>query len=135
MNSVIGEYRRSLQSIMCAKYFTDYSTMLHSCAVTKSRNRQILDPINPSWSCEDGVTRLIQFNTHTSIMCINMNLFSEVSYMKAIDVWMGACMFFVFSVMIEFTVVNFAQRQGNGLKIAYHPNTAILSTSSSTKIK
>ncbi|PAV90975.1 hypothetical protein WR25_19922 [Diploscapter pachys] len=35
----------------------------------------------------------------------------EVSYMKAIDVWMGACMFFVFSVMIEFTVVNFAQRQ------------------------
>ncbi|KIH44997.1 hypothetical protein ANCDUO_24967, partial [Ancylostoma duodenale] len=32
--------------------------------------------------------------------------------MKAIDVWMGACMMFVFGVMIEFTIVNYVQRQG-----------------------
>lgn len=31
--------------------------------------------------------------------------------MKAIDVWMGTCMAFVFSAMIEFTVVNYCIRR------------------------
>ena len=35
----------------------------------------------------------------------------EVSYMKAIDVWMGVCMTFVFGVMIEFTVCHFARNR------------------------
>ncbi|KAK6010481.1 Neurotransmitter-gated ion-channel transmembrane region [Ostertagia ostertagi] len=35
----------------------------------------------------------------------------RASYVKAIDVWMGACMAFVFSAMIEFTVVNYCTRR------------------------
>lgn len=35
----------------------------------------------------------------------------QASYVKAIDVWMGACMTFVFLAMIEFTVVNFCVRR------------------------
>ncbi|KAK6060105.1 hypothetical protein COOONC_02244 [Cooperia oncophora] len=35
----------------------------------------------------------------------------QASYVKAIDVWMGACMAFVFSAMIEFTVVNYCTRR------------------------
>uniref|UniRef100_A0A0K0DPX4 Neur_chan_memb domain-containing protein n=1 Tax=Angiostrongylus cantonensis TaxID=6313 RepID=A0A0K0DPX4_ANGCA len=35
----------------------------------------------------------------------------KASYVKAIDVWMGACMAFVFSAMIEFTVVNYCTRR------------------------
>ncbi|KAJ1351069.1 hypothetical protein KIN20_007011 [Parelaphostrongylus tenuis] len=31
--------------------------------------------------------------------------------MKAIDVWMGSCMAFVFGVMIEFTICHFAKNQ------------------------
>ncbi|KHJ87525.1 Neurotransmitter-gated ion-channel transmembrane region [Oesophagostomum dentatum] len=34
----------------------------------------------------------------------------RASYVKAIDVWMGACMTFVFLAMIEFTVVNYWTR-------------------------
>lgn len=33
-----------------------------------------------------------------------------MSYAKAIDIWMGVCMAFVFGVMIEFTVVNYVAR-------------------------
>ncbi|GMT32120.1 hypothetical protein PFISCL1PPCAC_23417, partial [Pristionchus fissidentatus] len=56
-----------------------------------------------------AITTLLTLSTQASAARMAL---PEVSYMKAIDVWMGACMMFVFGVMIEFTIVNYAQRQG-----------------------
>ncbi|UMM41921.1 hypothetical protein L5515_017961 [Caenorhabditis briggsae] len=55
-----------------------------------------------------AITTLLTLSTQANAARMAL---PEVSYMKAIDVWMGACMMFVFGVMIEFTIVNYAQRQ------------------------
>lgn len=34
-----------------------------------------------------------------------------MSYAKAIDIWLEACLGFVFGVLIEFTIVNYLSRQ------------------------
>ncbi|CAJ0575876.1 unnamed protein product, partial [Mesorhabditis spiculigera] len=58
-----------------------------------------------------AITTLLTLSTQANAARLAL---PEVSYMKAIDVWMGACMMFVFGVMIEFTIVNYAQRQAEG---------------------
>ncbi|KAL6736718.1 hypothetical protein Aduo_007038 [Ancylostoma duodenale] len=55
-----------------------------------------------------AITTLLTLSTQANAARMAL---PEVSYMKAIDVWMGACMMFVFGVMIEFTIVNYVQRQ------------------------
>ncbi|KJH42600.1 Cation transporter family protein [Dictyocaulus viviparus] len=55
-----------------------------------------------------AITTLLTLSTQANAARMAL---PEVSYMKAIDVWMGACMMFVFGVMIEFTIVNYAQRK------------------------
>ncbi|CAJ0605527.1 unnamed protein product [Cylicocyclus nassatus] len=57
-----------------------------------------------------AITTLLTLSTQASAARMAL---PEVSYMKAIDVWMGACMMFVFGVMIEFTIVNYVQRQAS----------------------
>ncbi|VDD87705.1 unnamed protein product [Enterobius vermicularis] len=54
-----------------------------------------------------AITTLLTLSTQSNAARMAL---PEVSYMKAIDVWMGTCMIFVFGVMIEFTIVNYAQR-------------------------
>uniref|UniRef100_A0A8R1I008 Neur_chan_memb domain-containing protein n=1 Tax=Caenorhabditis japonica TaxID=281687 RepID=A0A8R1I008_CAEJA len=55
-----------------------------------------------------SITTLLTLATQSSAARMALPQASDV---KAIDVWMGTCMAFVFSAMIEFTVVNYCIRR------------------------
>ena len=40
---------------------------------------------------------------------------AQVSYVKAIDIWMAVCLLFVFSALLEYAAVNFVSRQHKDL--------------------
>jgi hypothetical protein len=55
-----------------------------------------------------SITTLLTIATQANAVKLAL---PEVSYMKAIDFWLGMCMTFVFGVMIEFTICHFAKNQ------------------------
>ncbi|XP_013794170.2 glycine receptor subunit alphaZ1-like [Limulus polyphemus] len=58
-----------------------------------------------------GVTTLLTISSESSDHQSNL---APVSYVKALDVWMGTCTFFVFAALIEFTFVSYlARKRGN----------------------
>ncbi|XP_065353645.1 glycine receptor subunit alpha-2-like [Cloeon dipterum] len=56
-----------------------------------------------------GVTTLLTISSKASGIQAGL---PQVSYVKAMDVWMGMCTTFVFSALLEFTLVNYLWRRG-----------------------
>ncbi|UYV62332.1 hypothetical protein LAZ67_2000137 [Cordylochernes scorpioides] len=59
-----------------------------------------------------GVTTLLTISTESRDQQANL---APVSYVKALDVWMGACTMFVFAAVLEFTIVNCLARRKSSL--------------------
>ena len=55
-----------------------------------------------------GVTTLLAMSTTQASI---QNSLPPVAYTKAIDVWTGVCVVFVFSALLEYALVNYASRQ------------------------
>ncbi|RWS21233.1 glycine receptor subunit alpha-2-like protein [Leptotrombidium deliense] len=73
-----------------------------------------------------GVTTLLTISSKGAFIQSNL---PPVSYVKAIDVWMGACTIFVFTALLEFTVVNYLWRKGGGGVIVTIPQSSSASNS------
>jgi len=69
-----------------------------------------IDPNSTAARVLLGVTSLLTMSRQNS--GINASL-PPVSYTKAVDVWTGCCLTFVFGALIEFAVVNYVSRQDN----------------------
>lgn len=76
-----------------------------------------------------GVTTLLTMATQTS--GINASL-PPVSYTKAIDVWTGVCLTFVFGALLEFALVNYASRSDSHREKLKNENRAAAATTTTT---
>lgn len=66
-----------------------------------------------------GVTTLLTVSSKASDVQAEVPL---VSYVKAIDIWMGACTGFIFAALLEFTFTNYLWRRGRRGHTSRHFN-------------
>uniref|UniRef100_A0A7E4VLP7 Neur_chan_memb domain-containing protein n=1 Tax=Panagrellus redivivus TaxID=6233 RepID=A0A7E4VLP7_PANRE len=109
-----------------------YATGTWSCAIVyfsidRELTHHIIQTYMPSglivtisffsfWLDVDAVPGRVSLSIMTILTVATQNsaakmALPQASDLKAIDIWMGACLTFVFSTMIEFTVVNFCVRR------------------------
>ena len=105
-----GEYSCILVNLIFRREFSYYLIQIYiPCImlVIVSWVSFWLDPNSIPARVSLGVTTLLTMATQIS--GINASL-PPVSYTKAIDVWTGVCLTFVFGALLEFALVNYASR-------------------------
>lgn len=106
----IGEYSCIKVELLFKREFSYYLIQIYipcSMLVIVSWVSFWLDPNAIPARVSLGVTTLLTMATQIS--GINASL-PPVSYTKAIDVWTGSCLTFVFGALLEFALVNYASR-------------------------
>ncbi|EPB75235.1 Neurotransmitter-gated ion-channel transmembrane region [Ancylostoma ceylanicum] len=111
-----GTYATGVWSCMTAVFYVEREMMHHvmqtylptALIVVISWFNFWLDVDSAPARVSLSITTLLTISTQANAVKLAL---PEVSYMKAIDVWMGSCMAFVFGVMIEFTICHFAKNQ------------------------
>ncbi|KAK6032059.1 Cation transporter family protein [Ostertagia ostertagi] len=111
-----GTYATGVWSCMTAVFYVEREVMHHvmqtylptALIVVISWFNFWLDVDSAPARVSLSITTLLTISTQANAVKLAL---PEVSYMKAIDVWMGSCMAFVFGVMIEFTICHFAKNQ------------------------
>lgn len=73
-----------------------------------------------------GITTLLTMSFKGSVI---QETLPQVSYIKAIDVWMGSCTAFVFAAVLEFTFVNYMCRRQSASCLSKTTNAAVKSQS------
>uniref|UniRef100_A0AAN0N7B7 Glutamate-gated chloride ion channel n=1 Tax=Polyphagotarsonemus latus TaxID=1204166 RepID=A0AAN0N7B7_9ACAR len=106
-----GEYSCIFVDLIFKREFSFYLIQIYipnSMLVIVSWVSFWLDPNAIPARVSLGVTTLLTMATQIS--GINASL-PPVSYTKAIDVWTGVCLTFVFGALLEFALVNYASRK------------------------
>lgn len=107
---IAGEYSCIRVALLFKREFSYYLIQIYipcSMLVIVSWVSFWLDPNAIPARVSLGVTTLLTMATQIS--GINASL-PPVSYTKAIDVWTGSCLTFVFGALLEFALVNYASR-------------------------
>nr|CAD7440735.1 unnamed protein product [Timema bartmani] len=130
--TVFQPYKRVIVRVKCHSWtgFSNYSCLVAEFHLTRSVGFHLVQSYLPTiliviiswvsfWMDVDsvpgrttlGVTTLLAVSSQSSGIQSGL---PQVSYVKAIDVWMGTCTAFVFCALLEFTFVNYMWRKQPG---------------------